>query len=85
MTTAAQHPTPPRPGDNRHGSEPFVAETLSQIEAGTMRNPLAAVAIAAGVGFLISKLRVDKAAWNLGLFPVIASAAFGYWLRPRAD
>ena len=85
MTTATQRPNPPRAGDNRPGSEPFVAETLSQIEAGTMRYPLVAIAIAAGVGFLLSKLRADKAARSLGLFPVIASAAFGYWLKPRTD
>jgi hypothetical protein len=83
MTTATQHPNSPRAGHNRHGSEPFVDETLSQIEESTMRNPLAAVAVAAGLGFLISKLRADKAAWKLGLFPIIASAVFGYWLKPR--
>jgi len=88
MTAAAPNPAAPRPnspptGHNRYGSEPFVDETLSQIEESTMRNPLAAVAIAAGAGFLISKLRADKAAWNLGLFPIIASAAFGYWMKPR--
>ncbi|ODR96762.1 hypothetical protein AUC69_14350 [Methyloceanibacter superfactus] len=85
MTTATQRPNAPRAGASRHGAEPFVAETLSQIEASTLRNPLAAVAVAAGVGFMISKLRLDKAARSLGLFPMIASAAFGYWLKPRAD
>jgi hypothetical protein len=67
----------------RYGANPFVEETVAQIEDSTMRNPLAAVAIAAGAGFLVSKLRADKAAWHLGLFPVIASAAFGYWMKSR--
>ena len=76
-------PTGPTAGHNRYGSEPLLDETRAQIEESTVRNPLAAVAIAAGAGFLISKLRADKAAWKLGLFPIIASAAFGYWMKPR--
>lgn len=87
MTAAPSSPNftkaAPTAGHNRYGSEPFVDETLAQIEESTVRNPLAAVAIAAGAGFLISKLRADKAAWKLGLFPIIASAAFGYWMKPR--
>ena len=55
-----------------------LAETVAQIEESTIRNPLAAVAIAAGAGFLLSKLRADKLAWHLGLFPAIAGAAAGY-------
>lgn len=37
-----------------------LAETVARIEASTLRNPLAAVAIAAGAGFLLSKMRAEK-------------------------
>ncbi|HZJ12083.1 MAG TPA: hypothetical protein VFD26_05460 [Methyloceanibacter sp.] len=83
MTATPSSPRSPTAGHNRYGAEPFVDDTLAQIEERTMRNPLAAVAIAAGAGFLISKLRADKVAWKLGLFPMIASAALGYWLKSR--
>jgi hypothetical protein len=56
-----------------------LAETVARIEASTIRNPLAAVAIAAGTGFLLSKMRADKLAWQLGLFPAIAGVAAGYF------
>ena len=58
-----------------------LAETMAQIEESTIRNPLAAVAIAAGTGFLLSKMRADKLAWQLGLFPAIAGAAAGYFAK----
>jgi hypothetical protein len=54
-------------------------DVLARIEASTIRNPLAAVAIAAGTGFLLSKMRADKLAWQLGLFPAIAGVAAGYF------
>ena len=58
-----------------------LAETVARIEESTIRNPLAAVAIAAGAGFLLSKMRADKLAWHLGLFPAIAGAAAGYFAK----
>lgn len=72
-------PAQPKPSRvEAQPTNPFLAETMAQIEQSTIRNPLAAVAIAAGAGFVLSKLRADKAAWHLGLFPAIAGAAAGF-------
>jgi uncharacterized protein YfiM (DUF2279 family) len=69
---------PQSPRNFQSPNNDFLAETMAQIEERTMRNPLAAVAIAAGTGFLLSKMRADKLAWRIGLFPAIAGAAAGY-------
>jgi hypothetical protein len=60
---------------------PLLQDAVDRIEAGTLKNPLAAVAIAAGVGFLLSKIRADRAARRLGLVPVIAGAAAGLFAK----
>jgi len=72
---------PRSPRQFQSSDKDVLAETVAQIEASTLRNPLAAIAIAAGAGFLLSKLRADKLAWHLGLFPAIAGAAAGYFAK----
>lgn len=62
-------------------TNPVLAEAMAQIEQSTLRNPIAAVAIAAGAGFLLSKMRADKMAWRLGLFPAIAGVAAGLFAK----
>jgi len=62
-------------------SHPLLQDAVDRIEAETLNNPLAAVAIAAGVGFHLSKVRADRAARQLGLVPVIAGAAAGLFAK----
>jgi hypothetical protein len=79
MPANASDPRGPRQFESPDND--VLAETVARIEESTLRNPLAAVAIAAGAGFLLSKLRADKLAWQLGLFPAIAGAAAGYFVK----
>jgi predicted cobalt transporter CbtA len=82
--TNAQHSNASRATSPRREAQPanpIVDEAMAQIEERTLRNPIAAVAIAAGAGFLLSKMRADKMAWRLGLFPAIAGAAAGFFAK----
>lgn len=57
--------------------------TLFEIEGRVIQNPLGAVAIAAGVGFLLSQIRADRAAVHLGGIPFLIGALTTYIVNRR--
>lgn len=57
--------------------------SISELETRVVENPWGAIALAAGAGFLLSKLRADKAVLHLGGLPFILGAFTTYLTTRR--
>lgn len=64
--------------DRANLAQDKVADALSGVEEHVNQNPLGAIAVAAGVGFLLSQLRADRAARQLGAVPFLIGAVTAY-------